>query len=74
MDQIRYNQMMHPKRPEDALDRENDERQMPLLHHEKGRIGMKNRSPTIESKDEMFDEWNAIDRSRTWAHGHGIPH
>jgi hypothetical protein len=73
IDRRRYCAMMHPLRPEDALDREYDERQVPLNRYENGRLGMKNRSPTVESKDEVFDHWNYVDRSRTWAHGHGIP-
>jgi hypothetical protein len=56
-----------------ALDRENDEVQVPLNDYELARLGMKNRSPTVDSKDPVFDQWNAIDMSRKWAHGHGIP-
>lgn len=55
------------------LDREHDEVQIPLTRQELTRLGMKNRSPTVDSKDPVFNEWNAIDMSRKWAHGHGDP-
>jgi hypothetical protein len=70
MDNLRYKAMMDKK---DPLDKEYDERQIPYSKEEKGRLGMKNRSPTADTKDLVEDEWNAIDRSRTYAHGHGSP-
>jgi hypothetical protein len=74
LDRRRVMAMLHPKRPEDALDRENDEVQRPFTRVELGRLGMKNRSPTVQSKDEVIDQWNWVDTSRLWAHGHGVPH
>ena len=71
MDICRVNTML---RQDEPLDRENDEVQVPLNDFELGRLGMKNRSPTVDSKDPIFDQWNWIDTSRKWAHGHGIPH
>lgn len=71
MDIRRVNSML---RQDEPLDRENDEVQVPLNDFELGRLGMKNRSPTVDTKDPVFDQWNWIDTSRKWAHGHGIPH
>ena len=50
-------------------DREFEERQIPLRECEKTRLGWKNRSPTVESKDPVSDEWNNFDDSRVFAHG-----
>ena len=51
-------------------DREYDERQTPYSRDEKGRLGLKNRSPTVHGKDPVYDAWNTWDNSRTFAHGH----
>lgn len=70
LDRQRVERMHDPVEP---LDREYDEGQKPLTREELGRLGMKNRSPTVDSKDPVFDQWNAWDPSRLFAHGHGSP-
>jgi hypothetical protein len=73
LDQRRKFEIMRKDRPELQLDREHDELQVAFNKAELGRLGMKNVSPTVNSKDPVFNEWNEIDRSRLWAHGHGVP-
>ena len=68
---IRNKQMHHPDVSK-QLDREHDEQQKPFAHHELGRLGFKNMSPTVSSKDQVIDQWNWIDKTRMWGHGRGI--
>ena len=76
LDKWRY-QEMHPseeamKRGVMSVDHEYNEGQVPLTRDELGRLGKKNRSPEVTEKFESTDQWNIIDKSRLWSHGHGI--
>jgi hypothetical protein len=72
LDRRRYRDM-NPSRKGVAtpVDHEYNEHQVPLTGAELGRIGMKNRSPEVTDKTASTDQWNSIDKSRQWSHGHG---